>query len=163
MTELNTELVAIYLQDHLAGATVSVELSRRVAGSHEGTPLGDVLEALTLEAINDRQALEDLMALLDIQPDRIKTAAAWAGEKVGRLKFNGSLLQRSPLSDVVELEGMQMAVAWKAAGWRLLQSLASVDPRLGEADLDDLVGRADDQITRIQDLLASLVQERLTD
>lgn len=163
MGRLNTKLLAIYLQDHLAGTTAAVELSRRAAGSHPGTELGDALQALTLEAINDRQALLDLMAVFQVKPDRVKTTAAWVGEKVGRLKFNGAaLLNRSPLSDLVELEGIAIAAQWKAAGWRLLQTLATTDPRLAEANLGDLLHRADDQIVRIEQLRVSIAQDRLT-
>jgi len=162
MAEVNVKLLGIYLQDHLAGATAGLELFRRSAGAHKDTTLGDILEALRLEATSDRQALLDLMALLEIQPDRIKTTAAWAAEKVGRLKLNGALLRRSPLSDVIELEGLRMAVEWKAAGWRLLQALAATEPRLAQVDLDDLLARADDQATRIESLRTAVAQDRLT-
>lgn len=162
MTEVDTTLLAIHLQDHLAGSTAAVELSRRAAKAHHGATLGDELEVLTLEAANDRQALVDLMAVLGVGPDRVKTAAAWLGEKLGRLKLNGALLRRSPLSDVVELDAMRMAVEWKAAGWRLLQALADADPRLAQADLDDLVARAADQATRIESLRTAVARDRLT-
>jgi len=162
MAEINTKLLAIYLQDHLAGATAAVELFRRSAGAHKGTSLGDVLDALTLEVISDRQALVDLMAVLGIRPDRIKTGAGWMAEKVGRLKFNGAVLSRSPLSDVLELEGMRMAAEWKAAGWRVLKALGASDQRLAEVDFDDLLQRADDQITRLESLRVAVAQDRLT-
>ena len=162
MAEINVRLLAIYLQDDLAGATVAVELFRRAARPHKGTALGDVLDALTLEVTSDRQALVDLMAVLEIRPDRLKTTAGWVGEKVGRLKPNGALLHRSPLSDVLELDGMVMAVEWKAAGWRLLKALADANPRLAEVDLDDLLQRADDQITRLESLRVSVAHDRLT-
>lgn len=161
MAEVDTKLLAIHLQDHLAGSTAAVELSRRAAKAHRGTSLGDALDALTLEATSDRQSLLDLMGLLEIGPDRLKTGAAWIGEKVGRLKLNGSLLHRSPLSDVVELDAMRMAVEWKAAGWRLLQALADADPRLAQADLEDLVRRAADQVDRIEGLRIAVARDRL--
>lgn len=162
MAEINVKLLGIYLQDHLAGSTAGVELFRRAAGAHKGTALGDILETLTLEVTSDQQALEAVMAVLGVGPDRVKTAAAWAGEKVGRLKLNGALLHRSPLSDVVELEAMRLAVEGKAAGWRLLQALADADPRLAQVDLDDLLRRAGDQITRLESLRISVGQDRLT-
>ena len=162
MAAINVKLLAIYLQDHLAGSTAGVELFRRAAGAHKGTALGDVLDALTLEVTSDRQALLDLMGVLGVRPDRVKTAAGWAGEKVGRLKLNGALLSRSPLTDVVELEAMRMAVEWKAAGWRLLQALVDADPRLAQVDLDDLARRADDQATRLESLRVSVARDRLT-
>jgi hypothetical protein len=162
MAGLNEKLLAIYLQDHLAGSTAGLELFRRAAGAHKGSPLGDDLEALTLEVTSDQQALVDLMAMLGVDADRLKTAVAWVGEKVGRLKLNGALLQRSPLTDVVELEAMCLAVQGKAAGWRLLQALADADPRLAQVDFADLLRRADDQSTRLESLRIQVAQDRLT-
>lgn len=162
MAALKEKLLAIYLQDHLAGSTAGLELFRRAAGAHKGTPLGDDLAALTLEVTSDQQALVDLMAMLGVDADRLKTAVAWVGEKVGRLKLNGALLQRSPLTDVVELEALCLAVAGKAAGWRLLKALAGAEPRLAQVDLDDLLRRADDQSTRLESLRITVAQDRLT-
>jgi len=162
MAEINTRLLAIYLQDHYAASTAGLELFRRAAGAHKGTALGDILDALTLEVTSDRQALIDLMGLLDIRPDRVKAGAAWVGEKVGRLKPNGALLHRSPLSDVLELDAMCVGVQWKAAGWRLLKEISSADERLAEVDFDDLLQRAEDQITRLESLRVSVAHDRLT-
>ena len=36
--------------------------------------------------------------------------AGWVAEKAGRLKLNGSLLTYSPLSRLVELEGLSLGV-----------------------------------------------------
>ena len=64
------------------------------------------------------------MAALGIPVRRYKVGAAWIGEKAGRLKFNGRLLARSPLSDLEELEMLRLGVEGKAAGWRTLRTLA---------------------------------------
>ena len=56
----------------------------------------------------DVDSLRDIMAALGVEEDRIKQAVAWAAEKVGRLKLNGQLLGYSPLSRLVELEGMML-------------------------------------------------------
>jgi N-acetylglucosamine kinase-like BadF-type ATPase len=47
----------IYLSDHLAGATVGVELARRAAKSNRGTPTGEFLESLHREISEDRRTL----------------------------------------------------------------------------------------------------------
>jgi hypothetical protein len=44
------------------------------------------------------------------------------GEKAARLKLNGHLLARSPLSSLEELEMLRLGVEGKAAGWRTLGS-----------------------------------------
>jgi hypothetical protein len=138
-----SNLLPIYLNDHLAGSTVGVELARRTRGSNEGTPLGEFLTALTVEIEEDRATLEEVMEAVGAGQDRLKVYGAWAGEKLGRLKLNGSLLGYSPLSRVVELEGLRLGVEGKACLWRMLRDLA--DPRLSGFDFDALIVRAERQ------------------
>jgi hypothetical protein len=137
------DLLAIYLNDHLAGSTVGLELARRARGSNEDSELGDFLAQLVAEIEQDRAALEDVMAAVGAGHDRLKVAGAWAGEKVGRLKLNGSLLGYSPLSRVVELEGLALGVTGKLALWRMLGSID--DPRLAGFDFAVLTARAERQ------------------
>jgi hypothetical protein len=54
----------------------------------------------------------------------------WIGEKAGRVKLNGRLIARSPLSDLEELELFRLGVESKAAGWRTLRTPADTDRRL---------------------------------
>ena len=81
-----------------------------------------------------------------------KVGAAWIGEKVGRLKFNGGLLGRSPLSDLEELELLWLGVEGKVAGWRTLRTLADTDPRLDAGRLDELIAGAGSQAGQLEDL-----------
>lgn len=136
-------LLATYLNDHLAGSTAGVELARRARGSNEGTELGVFLAGLTAEIEEDRDTLERVMDAVGAGRDRVKVLAAWAGEKVGRLKLNGSLISYSPLSRLVELEGLRLGVEGKASLWRMLRDLA--DPRLAAFDFDALIARAERQ------------------
>ena len=48
------------------------------------------------------------MAALGLPVRRYKSYAAWVAEKTARLKLNGSLWSRSPLSGVVELEILRL-------------------------------------------------------
>ena len=92
------------------------------------------------------------MDRLDVSEDRIKASIFWLGEKVGRLKPNGELLQFSPLSRVVELEGLITGVSGKLSLWRTLLELAERDDRLDEGELEVLAGRAEDQLLRLHAL-----------
>jgi hypothetical protein len=145
-------LLGIYLNDHLAGATAGTELARRVAASAQHERDGDVLRGLAAEIAQDRVALLDFMAKLDVPVRAYKVYAAWIGEKAGRLKFNGYLLARSPLSRLEELEIMRLGAEGKAAGWRTLRSLAETDHRLETARLDELIARARHQTEVLEDL-----------
>jgi hypothetical protein len=148
------ELLGIYLNDHLAGATGGAELARRVAGSHKGDPVG-ALQRFAAEVRQDRAALLEIMAALGIPVRSYKVWAGWIGEKAGRLKFNGRLLARSPLSSLEELEMMRLGVEGKAAGWRTLRALAEIDTRLDPGRLDELISRARRQADLLEELRAS--------
>lgn len=146
-----TSVLGIYLNDHLAAATAGTELAHRIARSHDGREAG-AFKRLAAEVAQDRAALLDIMAALGIKVRRYKVGAAWIGEKAGRLKLNGHLFARSPLSDLEELELLRLGVEGKAAGWRTLRALADTDTRLDPARLDELIARARRQLDLLEDL-----------
>lgn len=155
VTSTEPNLLGIYLNDHLAGATGGAELARRAAGAHQGSAIGDDLTRLATEIAEDRGALLSMMTALGIPVRHYKTLAAWAAEKVGRLKLNGQVRGRSPLSSVVELEALRLAVEGKAAGWRTLRELAEHDGRLDAGRLDGLLARARQQASTLEQLRMS--------
>jgi hypothetical protein len=143
-------LLAIYLNDHLAGATVGRELARRTARSNRDHPdYGSFLSGLAQEIDEDRRSLLEIMSSLDVSVDRLKLLAGWGGEKIGRLKLNGRVRGYSPLSRLVELEGLTLGVHGKLSLWRTLDQLNLV-PAGGEIDLGELQRRAQDQIARLE-------------
>jgi hypothetical protein len=146
------KLLGIYLNDHLAGATVGVELAKRTAGANHGTEFGDPLGQLASEIAQDRSALRRIMDRLDVRADPVKTTLAWGAEKAGRLKLNGQLRGYSPLSRLVEIDGLITGAAGKLSLWRALQVTAPSEPRLDGADLASLEQRAEDQLRRLHDL-----------
>ena len=137
------KLLAIYLNDHLAGSTGGLELAKRALGSNRDTQFEPALERLAREIDEDRERLREIMAALGVGEDRVKRLGAFVFEKVGRLKLNGSWFSYSPLSRLVELEGLALGVTGKLALWRALQQVG--DRRLGYFDLPGLEQRARDQ------------------
>ena len=154
---MNRKLLSIYLNDHLAGATGGTELARRAAGANRGTALGETLRDLAAEIAEDREALQRAMSELGIGRDRIKVAGGWTAEKFGRLKLNGQLKGYSPLSRVVELEGLHIGITGKLELWRTLKTTSGVDLR--RVDLDELIKRAESQRRRLAPHRKAAVEE----
>ncbi|WP_337062929.1 hypothetical protein [Kineococcus sp. G2] len=154
-------LLAIYLNDHLAGATAGRARFARAARSHRGTDAGSALGRLTAEVDEDRRTLTRLMRTLGVEPDRRLQALGRAGEALGTLKTNGRLLRRSPLSSVVELEMLSLGVQGKGALWRALRELALEDARLDAEELQELAHRADRQAAELESLRRTAVVEAL--
>jgi hypothetical protein len=155
------KLLRIYLQDHLAGATGGVELARRSAKSNRGTTFGDALSKLADEIETDRHALETIMDDLGFEADRAKNLAFWAAEKAGRLKLNGRLTGYSPLSRLVELEGLLSGISGKRSLWTALRTIADDEPRLDPGALDRLIQRAKEQVSSIEGLRDRAAREAL--
>ncbi|HEY0516127.1 MAG TPA: hypothetical protein VGD00_03310 [Solirubrobacteraceae bacterium] len=145
------DLLAIYLNDHLAGAVAGCELAGRIAGQNKRDErFGPDLDGLAVEVREDRETLRELLRHLAIGEDRIKQLGTWTLEKIGRLKLNGSLLGYSPLSRVEELEAMRMAVTGKRLMWVALRELAPQDPRLQVDETERMIERADRQLETIE-------------
>ncbi len=144
-----SKYLATYLNDHVLGSTIGVELVRRAAGENEGSDLGAFLDGLAREIEEDRDALLAIMGELGVKPDQLKVAAGWTAEKLGRLKPNSQLLGYSPLSPLVELEGLLIGIQGKLAMW---QALAEVAEQVGldRARLEALSTRAERQQTELE-------------
>ena len=156
---MDRKLLGIYLNDHLAGSTIGLELSKRARGSNKGNEYGDVLERVAREIEEDREALKALMESLEIGHDRLKIGGAWIAEKFGRLKPNGRLLSYSPLSRLVELESLALGISGKLSLWEALREVAAEDARLDAEELKRLADRAERQRKEVWQLRQRAARE----
>ncbi|MFD0345186.1 hypothetical protein ACFQ0M_02080 [Kitasatospora aburaviensis] len=115
-------------------------LARRIAREHADGPDAADLRTLAREITQDRNELVDLMRALGVRPRWHRRLLGAAAEKAGRLKLNGRLVHRSPLSDLLEAEAMRSGVQGKIALWRTLRA-AGFDELLGSR-LERLEARA---------------------
>jgi hypothetical protein len=144
------DLLPIYLNDHLAGATAARALVRRAASSNRGSEYGSFLDRLATDLDDDRDALLAIMKLLGASVDQLKVLGGWGAEKLGRFKLNGRLLGYSPLSRLVELEALALGVRGKLALWRTLELLVPNRPELKRFELSHLIARAQRQLDEIE-------------
>ncbi|GAA4240096.1 hypothetical protein GCM10022254_63570 [Actinomadura meridiana] len=156
MDDRSRRLLGIYLNDHLAAAATGVALARRLTRAHRGS---DEVARLADDIAADRGALLDILMSLGLPIRRYKSLAMAAAEKAGRAKLNGALVRHSPLSDMVELEAMTLAVEGKRTGWRTLLAIADQEPELDIKRLRLLQARADDQLAVLERLRADAVRD----
>jgi hypothetical protein len=156
---VNEKLLRIYLQDHHAGATTGLELARRIRGSNKGNEYGAVMAPIVDEIAADRKALESVMDDLGFGADMVKDLGAWALEKAGRLKLNGQITGYSPLSRVVELEGLMTGITGKIGLWAALLQIAPDEPRLDAARLERLRERGESQRATVEELRERAARE----
>jgi hypothetical protein len=152
--------LAIYLNDHLAGATLGVELARRLRSANKSdAEMGPPLTQICAEVEADRDTLVRLMEQLEVSRDPVKPVLAKLAERLGRLKLNGRIRGYSPLSRVLELELLSGLVGGKMQLWNALEQ--SFGESLDGFDFHDLAARADSQGQRLEDLHLAAAQRAL--
>jgi hypothetical protein len=151
MTTTTTEYLETYLQDHRAGAEMGSDLARRLAEENLGTPYEDFLIGIAQEIEQDVEKLEEIMERFGVGKSIVKTAGAKVGERLARLKPNDQLTGYSPLSRVLELEGLRSGVGGKLALWDSLAQLAPHDARLDEDEVAALIARAERQLAALRE------------
>jgi hypothetical protein len=153
-------LLAIYLNDHLAGAVLGVELARRLRSSNRDDPeMGGPLAGIATEIEADRETLIRLMDRLGVDRRSVKPALAKAVERLGRFKLNGQLRGYSPLSRVLELEVLASGIGGKMQLWNALEQ--SFGETLDGFDFHTLAERADRQGQQVEDLHLAAAQRAL--
>ncbi len=159
--QTDADLLGIYLNDHLAGATLGTDRARSLAESEaERDPaLSDAVGPIADEIAEDRADLLHIMRSLDVPVRHYKIVAGRLAERVGRLKANGRVVRRSPLAPMLELELLRLGVEGKAAAWRTLRRLADTDDRLDPGRLDSLLERAERQLETLEALRLRQVAE----
>ncbi|SFF72465.1 hypothetical protein [Blastococcus tunisiensis] len=141
----NRDLLTIYCNDHLAASVGGIQLVKRMLGLHRGSRYEEPLRALLAELHEENDALAGQMAGMGMPVRRYKQLGLWVGEKISRLKLNGRLISRSPLSSLVEFEFLASAVRAKRSGFETLREVADIDHRIDRELVDRLVDQANRQ------------------
>lgn len=147
--DLSADILGLYVSDHLTGATAGANRIERMANDFVDTPVYPLLAQVALEIKAERTFLRNLVHDLDIKQRRYRQVTAWAGERVGRLKFNGRVMERSPMTMLLETELMRGAITAKRGGWLTLRANAEnlgLDPDV----FTDLVTAADKQLESLE-------------
>ncbi|WP_167198774.1 NAD-dependent epimerase/dehydratase family protein [Brevibacterium pigmentatum] len=121
---VDMDLLGLYLSDHLTGATAGAERIERMAADFIDTPVFAALSELAAEIRGEHLYVRHLIGELGFRRRPLAEAVSWVGERVGRLKSNGSLLKRSPMTLVLEAELMRSAVIGKLGMWQTLEGNA---------------------------------------
>ena len=139
---LSDEQLEVYLNDHLAGSAAGIELARKLADNNQGTELGGDLANVQRDIEQDREALEELMARLEVKQHPVKDAAGRVLERLSRLRLNRALTGGDELTRLLETEALSLGIEGKLLLWLALKEAAAVEPRLAGTDFDRLIERA---------------------
>jgi hypothetical protein len=142
--------IATYLNDHLAGATVALELLEHLEAAYAGKDVGQLAAELRTDVAADRQELEKLMSRLHVGESRTRKAMAWLTEKVTEMKLRMEDPEGGALRLLEALEALSLGIEGKRSLWRSLATAAKDSPALRVTDYEALVRRAEEQRGRVE-------------
>lgn len=148
---IDRTLLQTYLSDHLTGATGGRARALKMAQWYADSDIGPDLARVAAQIDAEQEHLKELIDRLGLTQPLPKQLVARIGELAGRLKANGRALTGSPMTPLLELELLRMAVNGKQGLW---ETLAGYAPELG---LDpqryrDLVEQASTQEQTLEEL-----------
>ena len=147
---MSDEFLAIYLNDHLAGTLVAVELLQHLERTYAGHAVEQFATALRSDIEEDRRELRRLMSALNVAESRARQATAWIAERVTLMKLRLDDWAAGDFRLFEALEALALAIDAKRALWVALAEAAAHAPALRLLDYDLLVRRALGQRERVE-------------
>jgi UDP-glucose 4-epimerase len=152
---LDSQLLGLYLADHLAGAAGGISRFERLARVWRDRPYGREFAALAEQIGAEAQQLREIIDMLDARPRRHRQVAVKVAEHLARLKVNGRPFARSPMGLLLEVEVLRGAVMGKRGLWQTLADNGA-DLGLPEEAFRTLVERSEVQVATLDRLHADI-------
>lgn len=153
--------IETYLNDHLAGSVVAVELLENLEAVYSGKPIAEFIANLRAEIEADRQELENLMDHLEISQSRTRKVSAWITEKFTELKLRLDDPSRGDLRLFESLEALSLGIEGKRCLWLALSAAAEISPQLRSLDYQRLQQRAEEQRRGVEEKRIQLAKDAL--
>ena len=140
--------LAIYLNDHLAGSAVAVEILEHL--EVEAADLAPHLRMLRTDIEKDRLELKKLMDRLGILESRVRKVGSWIAEALTEVKIEADDETGGALRRLERLEAVALGIDGKSALWSALNAAAAIASELRGPDYEQLVQRAAEQRKRVE-------------
>ena len=157
---MSRDALLTYLNDHLAGSVAALELMDLLL---RAGPAGEreAYRSIRTEIEEDQRVLQQIIERLGGKESRVRKAAAWLTEKLGRAKFRIDDPGDGELRTLEALEAVCLGIQGKLALWRALQAVGPL-PETAGLDLSGLQRRASDQFEHIDRLRLRAAQAALS-
>jgi hypothetical protein len=153
------ESLATYLNDHLAGSVVALQLLDHLEEEGAGTAEASMLADVHADIEADRQELEAFMAQLGIAVSEPRKATGWLIEKLSEIKLRLDDAGDGALRRLEALETVSLGIAGKQALWHALAAAAEEAPELNRLDYARLGRRAETQREVVESLRLHAARE----
>ena len=147
---LNRNILATYLNDHLAGSVAALELVDRLRRLSGETDQEKLFVSLREEIEEDREVVKNLLQSVGGKESVARKAVAWLTEKVGEAKLELDDSGDGQLRRLEALETLGLGIQGTLGLWRALGASSSREPGIAKLDLSRLEQRARDQFDRVE-------------
>jgi hypothetical protein len=151
-----SEALVTYLNDHLGGAQIAVQLLEAMRDQHDDQDFRQFASVLLPEIEADDLTLRHIAEKVGSGPSAVKQVGGWILEKAARLKLGHTGSRDFELFESVEL--LTLGILGKLSLWKALQAASTSDSRLREYDFETLIRRAQDQYEQAERRRLNLAQ-----
>ena len=144
--------LSTYLNDHLAGSVVALELLDHLMKLQAGTTGERQLAEIRAEVAEDQRSLQNMLRQVGGKESLARKTAGWLTGKVGRAKLRLDDRDSGRLEVLEALETLGLGIQGKAALWRALAVVGGGLPQLRAVDFSALEQRANRQFQRVDEL-----------
>lgn len=141
-----------YVQTHLTGSEGGSRLFERAARDQTVAATRAELAVLRDEVVEEREWMRSTLGALGGSERSVLHLAAILGERLGRLVPHGRLTERTPMTDLTELEALRTAVSGKLAGFEALLQVEEHHPALDRTTIEAFRDRSISQLERLAPL-----------
>ena len=142
--------LASYLNDHLAGSVAALGMLHRMRVAYDNTPLGELMATFEDTLREEQATVRALITRSGENQSAIRSAAAWVGEKVTRLKVGPGQDDESGLELFEALELLSIGFWGRRLLWRSLAHVSRTTEPTAAAAYDLLATRAETQLDLLE-------------
>jgi hypothetical protein len=148
------EPLTTYLNDHLGGAQIAVQLLQAMAEQHDDANFRRFAQELLPEIQADEGTLRSLVEKID-GASSVKEIGGWILEKLSRIKLGHTGSVNFEMFESLEL--LAIGIHGKLSLWKALEAAAKADARLRAVDLPELIRRAEREYREVESARIDLV------
>jgi hypothetical protein len=143
-----TGALATYLNDHLGGAQIALQLLEAMRDEHANPAFREFASTLLPEISADDRTLQAIAEKIGPGPSALKEAGGWLLEKAARLKLGHTGSTNFELFESLEM--LAMGIQGKICLWKALGAASNLDSRLREYSFEELIRRAQRQYEQVE-------------
>jgi hypothetical protein len=151
-----------YLNDHLAGSVMALELLEHLADVAPTPDARQFFSNLRGEITADQEDLQQLLRGLGGTESVVRQAGAWVAEKFARVKLRVDDVAQGRLRLLEGLETLALGIQGRLALWTALETVSDRIAELRKLDFPRLQQRARDQHAEVEARRLAAARESLS-